>query len=183
MPVLWKRRSWTVWWHERRKTTGRPWCDDPLMIDAPYVTQSRAQLKALIAIVIPREQVQIVMDPALRELRTALASQGIKPAGPWFTHHLRIDPKIFDFEVCFPVTKEATATGRVVPGRMDERKVARTVYRGPYQGLGQAWGEFGKWITAQGHKPEDDLWECYLAGPEKSNDPAEWETELNRPIA
>ncbi len=163
-----------VWWHVR--------CDDPFMIDTPYLTQSSAQLTAVIPLRVPRDQIQLVMDPALRELKAALASQGIKPVGPWFTHHLQMDPKIFDFEVCFPVAQEVTPTGRVVPGRMDERKVARTIYRGPYQALGQAWGEFGKWIAEQGHKPADDLWERYLTGPEKSADPAEWETELNRPI-
>jgi hypothetical protein len=29
----------------------------------------------------------------------AVAAQGIAPAGPWFTHHLRMDPATFDFEI------------------------------------------------------------------------------------
>jgi effector-binding domain-containing protein len=66
---------------------------------------------------------------------------------------------------------------------MLSRKVARTIYRGPYEGLGQGWGELGQWITKQAYEPEGEFWECYLAGPERSADPAEWETELNRPIA
>jgi effector-binding domain-containing protein len=60
--------------------------------------------------------------------------------------------------------------------------VARVVYRGPYEGLGAAWGEFDAWIAANGHKPGTDLWECYVAGPESSPDPAAWRTELNRPL-
>jgi effector-binding domain-containing protein len=56
------------------------------------------------------------------------------------------------------------------------------VYHGGYEGLGDAWGEFGTWIEANGYTPAADLWECYLAGPESNPDPANWRTELNRPI-
>jgi len=38
------------------------------------------------------------------------------------------------------------------------------------------------WITAEGHSPAPDLWECYVAGPESNPDPANWRTELNRPL-
>lgn len=61
-------------------------------------------------------------------------------------------------------------------------KVIRTVYRGPYEGLGAAWGEFDRWIAANGHETAPDLYECYAAGPESSPNPAEWRTELSRPL-
>ena len=60
--------------------------------------------------------------------------------------------------------------------------MARTVFQGPYEGLGAAWGEFDAWIVANGHTPGPDLWECYVAGPESSSDPASWRTELNGPL-
>jgi len=60
--------------------------------------------------------------------------------------------------------------------------VARTVFHGGYEDLGAAWGEFGKWISANGFTPAADLWEVYLAGPESGSDPATWRTELNRPL-
>ena len=60
--------------------------------------------------------------------------------------------------------------------------MARTVYHGPYEGLGAAWGEFMDWIAANGHTPADDLWEVYSVGPETSPDPAGWRTEFNRPL-
>ena len=60
--------------------------------------------------------------------------------------------------------------------------MARTVYHGDYDGLAAAWGEFGAWIVANGHKASSDFWESYLAGPESSADPATWRTELNRPL-
>jgi effector-binding domain-containing protein len=65
---------------------------------------------------------------------------------------------------------------------LDETKVARTIFRGSYEGLGAGWKQLGEWIEKQGYKAADDRWECYLKGPESSADASEWETELNRAI-
>lgn len=123
------------------------------------------------------------MGPGHRELMAALGSQGIAPAGPWFTHHLRMDPATFDFEIGVPVTRPVAAAGRVVAGHLPAAMVARTVYHGPYEGLGPAWEEFNAWITAQGRTPGPSLWEVYLTDPQSNPDPATWRTELNRPLA
>jgi effector-binding domain-containing protein len=60
--------------------------------------------------------------------------------------------------------------------------VARTVFRGSYEGLGEAWGEFKAWIAANGHEAGPDLYECYHVGPESSASPADWRTELSQPL-
>jgi hypothetical protein len=39
-----------------------------------------------------------------------------------------------------------------------------------------------RWIEAQGHSPEADLWEWYVVGPHLSPNPADWRTELSRPV-
>lgn len=152
------------------------------MLDTPEITQTAAQLTAIIRLTVPREEIRNVMGPGIGEVMAAVAAQGIAPAGPWFTHHLRMDPDIFDFEISVPVTAPVAAVGRVKPGLLPATKVARTVYHGPYEGLGAAWGEFMAWIAAEGHAPGPDLWECYVAGPESSPDPSNWSTELNRPL-
>jgi effector-binding domain-containing protein len=152
------------------------------MIDTPQITQSADQLTAIIRLTVPRAEIRNVMGPGIRELMATVAAQGIGPAGPWFTHHLRMDPEIFDFEISVPVTAPVVAAGRVKPSQLPAAKVARTVYRGPYEGLADAWGEFNAWIAANGHTPAENLWECYVAGPEKDPDPSTWRTELNRPL-
>jgi effector-binding domain-containing protein len=152
------------------------------MLDTPRILQTAAQVTAIIHLTVPREAIQNVMGPGIGELMAAVAAQGITPAGPWFTHHLRIAPDIFDFEISIPVTAPVAAVGRMQPSHWPAMRVARTVYRGPYEGLGTAWGEFDAWIAANGHTPAPDLWECYVAGPESSPDPATWRTELNRPL-
>lgn len=113
----------------------------------------------------------------------AATAQGIGPIGPVFTYHFRVDPARFDFEVGVPVRATVTPTGRVRPGELPATRVARTIYAGPYEGLGAAWGEFGAWLASAGHRPAGPVWERYVAGPETSSDPAQWRTELNRPLA
>ena len=152
------------------------------MIDTPQITQSAEQRTAFIHLIIPRQEIRHVMGPGISEVMAAVAAQGIAPVGPWFTHHLRMDPAIFDFEICVPIAAPVTASGRVRPGRLPAAKVVRTVYHGPYEGLGSAWGELDAWIAANGLTPRPNLWECYAVGPEHSADPADWRTELNRPL-
>lgn len=152
------------------------------MLDTPHIVMADAQLTAYIHLTIPREEIQNVMGPGIREAMAAVTAQGIKPVGPWFSHHRRMSPDIFDFEICVPVDSPVTPVGRVKAGKLPATKVARTIYRGPYEGLGDAWGEFMGWIVAQGLTPGEDLWERYLTGPESNPDPATWGTELNRPL-
>jgi len=153
------------------------------MIDTPYFTRTEEQRTAVIHLTVPRAEIRNVMGPGIAEVLAAVAAQGIAHAGPWFTHHLRMDPAVFDFEVGVPVGAPVRAVGRVRPGHLRAATVARTVYRGPYEGLPNAWGEFEAWIAAQGHGTAADLWELYAVGPETTADAAHWQTELNRPLA
>jgi effector-binding domain-containing protein len=153
------------------------------MLDTPQIAKTTNQLTAVIRLTIPREEIRNVMGPGIAELMAAVAAQGIAAAGPWFTHHLRMDPATFDFEIGVPVTAPVAASGRVQAGHLPATTVARTVYHGPYEGLGSAWGEFDTWIEAKGHRPGPDFWECYVVGPEANPDPANWRTQLNRPLS
>lgn len=152
------------------------------MIDTPKIMNSPARITAVIPLTVPRDEIRNVMGPGYKELMDAIAAQGIKPAGPWFTYHRRRDPDVFDFEISIPVAAKVTPVGRVRPGELRAATVARTVYHGPYEGLSGAWGEFDVWIKANGHNPAADLWEYYTMGPESGSDPAKWQTELNRPL-
>lgn len=153
------------------------------MITNPQIVQTSIQITAMIRITVPRAEIQQVMGPGYQELMAAVSAQGITPVGPWFNHHLRMEPDIFDFELGVPVTSPISPTGRVEIGELPAGLVARTVYQGPFEGLGAAWEDFESWIVSEGHIPAPDLWECYLVGPESSSNPADWRTELNRPLA
>ena len=152
------------------------------MLDTPQVTRTTDQITAIIHLTIPRAEMPKVFGASVGELMAAIAAQGIEPAGPVFTHHLKMAPDIFDFELSVPVSRPVVAAGRVKPSLWPAMKVARTVYHGPYEGLPAAWREFMDWIKAEGHKPGQDLWECYIQHPDSNPDPATWRTELNRPL-
>lgn len=152
------------------------------MIDKPEIVQTEARPTAIIHLVVAREEIQKVMGPAISEVMAAIKAQGIAPAGPWFTHHLKRPGDVFDFDVGVPVTRPVTADGLVQPAQLRATRVARTVYRGGYEGLGAAWGEFTEWIQAQGLHRAGDLWEFYVKGPESGDDPAAWCTQLNQPL-
>jgi effector-binding domain-containing protein len=153
------------------------------VIDTPEILHTTVQQTAVIRLTIPREEIRTVMGPGIGELMATVSAQGIGPTGPWFSHHLRTDPAVFDFEIGVPVSAPVTPTGRVRPGELPAARVARTVYHGPYEGLGAAWGELGEWLAVNGHAPGTALWECYLAGPESTADSSQFRTELNRPLA
>lgn len=152
------------------------------MIETPNITETTSQMTAVIPVVIPRNEIRNVMGPGINELLGTVGKQGVNFAGPVFTRHRRLDPEVFDFEISVPVAASVQAEGRVQPSEWPAETVARTIYHGPYEGLGAAWEEFDNWIVAQGKIPGQSLYESYVAGPESSPDPATWRTELIRTL-
>ncbi len=152
------------------------------MIEKPQIVRTAAINTAVIHLVIPRSELRSEMGPAHKELMIALAEQGIALAGPWFTHHLRLVPNIFDFELGVPVTSPCKPLGRVKPSQLPAGTVARIVYQGNYDGIPSAWSQLNTWIKAQNRKHGPNLWENYIIGPEANPDPTTWRTELNRPL-
>lgn len=146
------------------------------------IAETSDQMTATISLVVPRAEIMTAMGPGIREVMAVLAAQGIAPMGAWFTHHRRRPADTFDFDICVPVASPVAPEGRVKPGLLASARVARTIYRGPYEGLGAAWGEFCHWIEANGYSPREDLWEQYVVGPETGPEPAALVTELYRPM-
>ena len=111
------------------------------MIETPQILDVPAQPTAVVHIICPKPAIRDVMGPGYSELMAALAAQGVAPTGPWFTHHLRMDPEVFDFEVGVPVGAPISPAGRVEPGELPAATAARTIYhgriRGPRRRLGR----------------------------------------------
>jgi len=144
------------------------------MIDTPRIVRVEAEPAAVINVTVAKDKIREVMGPGLKELRDTLAAQGVSPTGPWFTHHLALEPSHWDFEIGLPIAVPVKAQGRVKPGELPALTVARTVYHGGYEGLGGAWVELMSWIQAQGQVPASSLWEVYLEDGAR--------TELSRPL-
>lgn len=152
------------------------------MLSPFTVLQTEAQPAAVIHVTCSNDEIQTVMGPAIAEVIAAARSQGVGPAGPVFAHHFDMTPGIFNFEVGVPVSAALRPVGRAKPGELPAAKVVRTLYTGPYEGLGQAWSKFMDQIEAAGHQPAPNLWERYITDPNRTDDDSKFETELNRPI-
>ena len=152
------------------------------MIESPTIVQIAARPTAFIHVTTPRDRIQEVMGPGIQELISTVKGQGIAIVGPWFTHHLKMEPGMFDFEISVPVASPIAASGRVHPGEWPAMRVARAVHHGGYEGLAAAWPELKAWVGANGHQAAPDIYECYLVGPESGPDPSTYRTELNQPL-
>jgi effector-binding domain-containing protein len=152
------------------------------MIDPPRITQSAAQTTAVIPLKITMADMPKFVGPAIGELMKTVAEQGVGPAGPWFIRVLSKPTDVIDFEVSVPVRAPVKPTGRVKPSTLPAATVARTIHHGGYEGMPAAWGEFDAWVAKCGRKPRADLWDVYVVGPETSKNPADWRTEMNRPL-
>jgi effector-binding domain-containing protein len=154
------------------------------MLDAPTIVRTIAHSIAVIRFTVPRSQIEKVMGPGLRELKDAVAAQAIASVGPWFTHHLRMAPAVFDFEIGVPVATPIAAAVRVLPSEFPAATMARTVCHGGYEGLGDAWGECDAWIAAA---PRDTR-RPRISGsatswaPSRARPRAACRTELSRPL-
>ena len=152
------------------------------MLDTPQLMDASEQLTAVVHLCVPRGEIENAIDAAIAEVMTTMIAQGAEPAGPCFSYHPRLPTDSFDFEVGFPLNRAIAPAGRVKISALPAARIARTVYRGGYEGLGAAWSEFRAWIRGQGLSPQDRLWECYLSGPESGSDSDKWQTELNCPL-
>ena len=152
------------------------------MIGSPELSTQRAFTAAVIPLDIPRDQMSAVMPTAIAELRRVIAEQGLRVTGNMFCHHVRLSHERFTFEVGFPVATEVRAAGRVKPAHYPEFRIAHVVHTGPYEELFKAWTAFEIWIEAARLTTASTIFERYLRGPESGAPPAEWETELVRPL-
>jgi hypothetical protein len=59
------------------------------MLDPPQISTIPAQHTATIHLQIPGDSIRQVMRPAISEVLSALAAQGVAPEGPMFSYHLR----------------------------------------------------------------------------------------------
>ena len=152
------------------------------MRDEPKIHRTNSQLAATLHITVPRDQIREVMEPGLRELMATVNRQNVAITGPWFTHHFRMYPDVFDFEIGIPVESPVRAEGRVKPSVYPSIKVVEMIYQGGYEGLSEAWERFLECIDSRGYSVSEDLYECYLVGPEHENDTEKWQTRLTKPL-
>jgi effector-binding domain-containing protein len=137
---------------------------------------------AVVHLTTPEAELGGVFAPVIAEVMDAVAAQGLQPTGPLFARYFKMEGGMFELEIGVPVGRTVQKAGRVEPGELPRGRVARTIHAGAYDGLRQAWKDFGEWVHAEGYRPRGAFWERYLAGPTSNRDPNSWRTELVIPI-
>jgi effector-binding domain-containing protein len=148
------------------------------MITAPEILTTAEQPAATIHLVISGMEMARHMDPAIQEVLSLLAEQGMQPAGPMFSYHHRRPSDTFDFEIGFPVSGPVQEKGRVKNSALPAGRLVRAVHQGPYERLGDAWRALQDWVRAKELPETGRFYERYLNNPEEV-EPKDYLTELN----
>jgi effector-binding domain-containing protein len=129
------------------------------------------------------EEITDFFDRSFSVLGEAIAAQGVSPTGPAFGLYRGIPDETVDVAVGFPTDRPIEPDGAAEAGELPGGRVARVVYAGGFDGLGEAWQRLGAWIADQGLTPSETYWEVYLTEPNPEMDPADLRTELNWPVS
>ncbi len=111
------------------------------MISTPEIVDVPAQKIAFIRVNTPREQIVASMHAGLDELSQVLEgpeSSSIRTMGLHITSGARMRHSISASASLLKV--KSSPEGRVESGELTAATVARTIYSGSYEGLGQGWG-------------------------------------------
>ena len=149
----------------------------PEIIEVPEV------MTAVIKGTVAMSDLADFFDRSFNVLGEVLAKQGVTPTGAAYALYRGIPDDTVTLEVGFPTDRAIEPDGSAEAGSLPGGRVARVVYAGSFDGLGEAWQRLGSWIGDQGLTPADDFWEVYLTEPSPGMNPADLRTELNWPVS
>lgn len=121
-----------------------------------------------------------------QELMQHVFSNGGRPAGPsiYICHDAEFKETNADVEAGIPIAAPIRPGGRVKVYELagiDE--AACVTYKGPYEKLHDVYAFAMHWMENNGYRCTGNDREHYLTGPHETNNPAEYVTEIQFPIA
>ena len=130
------------------------------------------------------------MAARVHRLRAALAGAGVQATGPLMARYFgqRSADGDMDFEVAVPILpgpdgsvpdRIGAAHGDLIPAH----HAFVTEHRGPHDGLNMGYTSLMEELNAVGYAVAGPATEVYWTGPDASDDPAQYVTELRIPIA
>jgi len=99
----------------------------------------------------------------------------------FFSQLLRILSAKWHFQVGMPTASELAGEGTLVSRVHSKRRYARTIYRGPYKGVGRTYKSMILWLKAQGLEADGESIESYLNSPQEVKQ-QELKTEIMIPL-
>lgn len=130
---------------------------------------------------VPASDIPKFFGRAFADLYGHVGLLGLAPTGhPFVLYHAFGDA--IDMEVCVPIAREVSATGRIRSRTLEPVTVARTLHAGPYDELGVAYEALNHWIGEHDFEAAGPPRERYLNGPDTVKDPEGYRTEIEMPI-
>lgn len=151
------------------------------MANEPELIETETTPTAVIRGAVPMTEITTFYDRSFTEVAAVVERQGLTPQGA-FGRYLAPPGEMIELEVGFAVDAEVQPDGDVVASTLPGGRVARLVYHGAYDGLGEAWGGFLAWVGDQGLTPSGPMWEVYVTEPTPETDPATLQTDLFVPV-
>jgi effector-binding domain-containing protein len=100
------------------------------------------------------------------------------------THKWDKENSTIMFSTCIPVSERIATDSDVLTGFIKPQKMFKTLFKGSYNYLPEAWETAFKNLNAQNLKelPNAEPLEVYLVGPHDTPNPSKWITEILIPI-
>lgn len=131
--------------------------------------------------VVPVAEIKEFFDSAYGTVAEAVGAAGGRVSGPPFGWYHGMPTDTIDVAAGFPVSGDVhTPDGGI---HLVERPGGRAVvgmHVGPYDTLGETYGELMRQVEAQSLTLRGDFWEEYLSPPQ--GDPATWQTRIVIPV-
>ena len=165
----------------------------PQAMDDPKIIELVAQPTAAVRIrqTIAELDLATAFDRFLPLVGQRVMEAGGEPAGPPYGRYHAFGPEFVDVEIGIPVGRvpdgipslTSVPAGEVGANELPAGPVARTIHRGSYDGLKQAYDRLHDWIHAQpGWDDGNGPWESYIDLPSPDIDMAQVRTEIRWPL-
>jgi effector-binding domain-containing protein len=126
-----------------------------------------------------------MMNDGFGKLTTWMTAGG-KPVGPplaiYFEDPAKTPVKDLTCKVVFPTTPDAKGSDVVKIEAFPETEVAKVQYSGPYEQSKHVWTAVDAWIAKHRYAPNGPPMEVYLKGPNETQKPEEYLTEIRVPV-
>lgn len=91
-------------------------------------------------------------------------------------------PERIEMEACLPVSKPASASGDIQPGRLEAGNNAEVDYYGKYEGSGVGHYAIDEWMKKENKQPGGAPYEVYETDPMSEPDTSKWLTRICYPL-
>ncbi|GAA2490895.1 GyrI-like domain-containing protein [Terrabacter carboxydivorans] len=145
--------------------------------------ETTEQPTAVLRATVPMDELPAFFARAFAAAAATIGQQGQFPVGPPFGLYRGMPTTVVDVEAGFPVTTPVEASGEVVPSTLPGGRVVEAVHVGPYDTMGETYGQVEQWMVGQRLVPGPVVWESYLRDPEHEPDPATWRTVIHWSLA